>query len=228
MSEHSILRKAFLTTIPVFLGYTAIGLAFGLLVHASGYQWYITLCMSIFIYAGAAQYIGIGMLAAGAGFAEIAVVTFLVNARHMVYGLSIMEKFRHAGPYKSYLVFALTDETYALLTSVPPPEHGSTPRFYFFVSLLNHLYWLSASVVGFFIGKLIPFSTEGLGFALTALFVVLLTEQWKLFPKKLPFLIAAATAVGALLLLGKTNMLIASTAASILILLLVRNKLNHA
>ena len=216
-------RSAFVATIPVLLGYTAIGLAFGLLAEHAGFAWYIVPAMSLFIYAGAAQFIGIGLMAAGVGILEIGLVIFLVNARHMVYGLSVLEKFKKAEKYKPYLIFALTDETYALLTSTEPPDGVSLPEYYLFVSALNQFYWTAAGVLGFFLGKLLPFSMEGLGFALTALFTVLLIEQFKRCTVRFPFIIAAAAGIAALVLLGKKNMLIAAVAASILVLMLFKN-----
>jgi 4-azaleucine resistance transporter AzlC len=212
-------KKAFPLTIPVLLGYLAIGIAFGLLVEHAGYPWYLAFLMSAFIYAGAGQYIGIGMLAAGAGLVEFAAVTLLVNSRHMVYGLSLIRQFKDAKPFTPYLIFALTDETYALLTSMKVPKEVDRPRFFFFIALLNQIYWVAGSVLGFFLGRMLPFSTEGLGFALTALFVVLLMEQWKVCKEKLPFFIALLCGVAALVFLGPGNMLIGAIFASTAIVL---------
>jgi 4-azaleucine resistance transporter AzlC len=182
--------------------------------------------MSAVVYAGAGQFIGVGLLTAGSGFPEIGLVTLLVNARHMVYGLSLIDKFERTGPYKPYLIFALTDETYALLTTISVPENTEEKTFYFLLSLLNHSYWLTATMIGFFAGRLIPFNTEGLDFALTALFVVLLIEQAKAHRRRLPFVIAFAVSVAAALLLGPGNMLIISLVSSIVILILVRGRID--
>lgn len=219
IDRYDTLKKAFPLTIPVLLGYLAIGIAFGLLVEHAGYPWYLAFLMSAFIYAGAGQYIGIGMLAAGAGVLEIAAVTLLVNSRHMVYGLSLIRQFKEAKPYTPYLIFSLTDETYALLTSMRVPEAVDRPLFYFYIALLNQSYWVAGGVLGFFLGRMLPFSTEGLGFALTALFVVLLMEQWKVCKEKLPFFIALVCGITALVLLGPGNMLIGAIFASTAIVL---------
>lgn len=215
---------AFYLTIPVLLGYLAIGIAFGLLVEHSGYPWYLALMMSLLIYAGAGQYVGIGLLAAGAGIVEIAAVTLLINSRHMVYGLSLIKPFKEAKPFTPYLIFALTDETYALMTSMEVPEGVDKPRFYFYLAALNQSYWVTGGIIGYFLGHFLPFSTEGLGFALTALFVVLLMEQWKVCRVKLPFFIALVCGVAALMLLGPGNMLIGSIFASMAILLLGKGR----
>lgn len=212
------LAAAFKASVPVLLGYIAIGIAFGLLLIHAGYPWYLALLMSVIIYAGAAQYIAVGLFAANASFADIATVTLLVNARHMVYGLSLIDKFKDAGAFKPYLIFALTDETYALLTSVPVPSGIERKRFYFYISVLDQIYWIAGSVLGALIGTLIPVNTEGLDFALTALFIVLLIEQYKTCDRKFPFIVAAACSILALILIGPANMLIVSIVASVLLL----------
>ncbi|WP_455383688.1 AzlC family ABC transporter permease [Salinispira pacifica] len=212
-------------TVPVFLGYFAIGLAFGLLLQRSGYPWIMAPVMSLTIYAGAAQFLALGLFTAGAGLFEIAVATLLVNARHMVYGLSLLTRYERAGRLKPYLVFALTDETYAILTSVPiPPElDASTTSFY--ISMLDQSYWVVASLLGALAGTLLPVNTRGLDFALNALFMVLFIEQWKSARSKLPFVVAAVCGVAAYFIAGPGNMLIAAILAGIVVLLLLRKRL---
>jgi len=213
------------TTIPVLLGYFAIGIAFGLLLQRTGYPWFLAPIMSLTIYAGAAQFLAIGMFAAATGMFEIAVATVLLNARHVVYGLSLLDRFETAGKFKPYLVFALTDETYAVLTSVRPPPHldGATTAFY--ISILDQSYWVGASLIGAIAGALIPVNTAGLDFALNALFMVLLIEQWKSARSKIPFAIGGACGVAAYFLAGPGNMLIAAIISGILVLLILRTRL---
>lgn len=215
-------QRAFIVTIPVLLGYTAIGIAFGLLAVRFGFPWWVVVIMSALMYAGAGQYIGIELLATGAGIPEMALVTLLVNARHMVYGLSLQTKFTGTGAVKPYLIFALTDETYALLTTVTPPEGHDRSRFFFLIALLNQSYWVLAGIAGFFIGKLIPFNTEGLDFALTALFLVLLIEQIRSCRRWAPFIIAFVCSIAAVLIFGAGNMLIVSIVLSIIVLIMIR------
>ncbi len=222
MTKSKSFPAAFRATVPVLLGYSAIGIAFGLLLFDTGLPFYIAPLMSIFIYAGSGQFVGISLFAAQSGYLEIASITLLLNARHMVYGFSVMETFKKTGPVKPYLIFALTDETYALLTTLPAPKGIDTRKFYFFIAMLNHCYWVTASVAGYLIGRVLPVSTEGLDFALTALFVVLLIEQWYNCRVKLPFFIAAGCAVPALFLLDQRNMLIVSIVSAIAIILLLK------
>jgi len=212
-------RFAFITTIPVLLGYLAIGLAFGLLLSKAGYHWLLALIMSVVIYAGAGQYLAVGFFIVNASFVEIAIVTFLVNSRHMVYGLSLLQKFSQARFYKPYMIFSLTDETYALITTSNVPEDLDRVKVYFFIGLLDHFYWIMGGVIGAVLGSLINFNTKGLDFALTALFVVLLIEQFRNCKNKIPFVIAFVCGILSLVFI-KSNMLIISIVASIFILIL--------
>jgi 4-azaleucine resistance transporter AzlC len=176
-------------SVPVLLGYTAIGIAFGLLLVEAGYPWWLAPVMSVVMYAGAGQYIAVGLFAAGTTLWEAALVQLVVNARHMAYGLSLLKRFKNTGPYRYYLIYALSDETFALLSSLPEDgkdkkfsagadgRGGGQARFMFYVALLDQFYWVAGSVIGAAAGSLMPFNFEGIGFALTALFVVLMIEQ---------------------------------------------------
>jgi 4-azaleucine resistance transporter AzlC len=221
------IKYAFITTFPVLLGYLAIGLAFGLMLINAGYPWILAPVMSILIYAGAAQYIAIGLFARNAGFFEMATVIFFVNARHLVYGLSLINKFRNTGLYKIYLMFSLTDETYALLTTVKEKEGIDAKKFYFFVSLFDQIYWIAGSTLGALAGNIFAFNTKGIDFALTALFIVLLIEQFRKNGNKLPFVIASLCGIASLFLVGAGNMLVVSILSSIVILILFKRTLKN-
>jgi 4-azaleucine resistance transporter AzlC len=213
-----LIASAFRYSIPVLLGYLAIGIAFGLLMADAGYPWWLSLVMSLVMYAGAGQYIAIGLFAAGTSLWEAALVQLVVNARHMAYGLSMMKQIRKAGAYRFYLIFALTDETFALLSSLPPEAPGTgqeRAQFMFFVSLLDQLYWVGGSLIGALAGSLIPFSTEGIGFALTALFVVLMIEQILRVKRPGIFIVSAALGVLGVLLLPSRISLLAAMALSL-------------
>lgn len=220
-------RAAFKASVPVLLGYLAIGLAFGLLVVHAGFPWYLAPLMGIIIFAGAMQYLSIGLLTAGTGLAELAAITLFVNSRHTVYGLSLLDKFAGTGAYKPYLVYSLTDETYALFTSLDVPPDVDEPQFYFLISLLNQSYWVIASALGAVLGKMLPINTAGLDFALVALFIVLALEQIKKSSARLPLIIALISSIVVLVLLGPENFLIASLGLSIIILLGFRKRLEE-
>lgn len=215
-AHRAAFSAAFRASVPVLLGYTAIGLAFGLLLVKSGQPWWLAPLMSIAVYAGAAQFAAVGFLAAGMGIAQIAVLTLVINARHMVYGLSLLDRFAPCRRFKAYLVFALTDETYGILTTVRPPEGGDSESFYAAVSALDQSYWVAGSTVGALIGTALRFDTRGIDFALTALFIVLLVEQTRSVRRLAPYLVATAATGAALLLVGPAHFLIVAILAAVL------------
>ena len=187
-------------TIPVLFGYLAIGIPFGLMIVNAGYPVWIAPIMSITMYAGAGQYVAVGLFASGAPLAAIVFTELLVNIRHMVYGLSLITRFKNTGKWKPYLIFALTDETYSLLTSCTVPKGAREGAFYGTIALLDHLYWITGGVIGAVAGKFIPFSFAGVDFALTSLFMVLLIEQLAKSHDDTPPLIGAITALTAVIL----------------------------
>lgn len=221
--HHRLLVRAIQYSVPVLLGYLAIGMAFGLLLVDAGYPWWLSLVMGIVMYAGAGQFISVGLFAAGAGLPEAVLVQLVVNARHMAYGLSMLKRFNAAGPFKYYLIFSLTDETFALLSSLPEedPGGGDRNRFMFYVSLLNQCYWIIGSVIGAAAGTLLPFDMEGIGFALTALFVVLMIEQILRVKRALPFIVSALTAVLAVLILPSRLSLLSAMLISLILVQLM-------
>jgi 4-azaleucine resistance transporter AzlC len=217
---------AFKASVPVLLGYVTIGIAFGLLFVKSGQPWWLAAVMSLFVYAGAAQFMAVGLLAAGTGIAEIAVLTFVINARHMVYGLSLLDRFAPCRRFKAYLVFALTDETYGILTTVKPPELVDPELFYAAVSGLDQSYWVIGSTVGALVGSLIPFDAKGIDFALTALFIVLLLEQMRSVRRAAPYLVATVATGAALLVVGPASFLVVAILVAIVGILPFRKALS--
>jgi 4-azaleucine resistance transporter AzlC len=234
--------QAFRYSVPVLLGYLAIGIAFGLLLVDAGYPWWLSLVMSLIMYAGAGQYLAVGLFAAGTTLVEALLVQLVVNARHIAYGFSMYKRFRAAGGFKYYLIFALTDETFALLSSLPEPQgpHGTAlglgthtqeerRRFMFLVALLDQGYWVMGSVIGAVAGSLLPFTMEGIAFALTALFVVLMIEQILRVRQARIFVIAALVAVLAVFLLPSRLSLLSAMGVSLaLVQVLQRRPLREA
>lgn len=178
------LKAALRVTFPVFLGYLTCGIAFGLVLTNAGYPWWLATCMSVFMFAGAAQFAAVPLFAAHSPLAVILVTEALLNIRHIVYGLPLINQFKECGRRKPYLIFALTDETFSLLTTVSVPEGVALPEFYSTVAVLDHLYWIAGSTLGALAGALIPFDLTGVDFALTALFAVLTVDQFAKFLKK--------------------------------------------
>ena len=218
------IHAAFPVTIPVLFGYIAIGIPFGLMLVKAGYPWWLSPLMSLLMYAGAGQYIAVGLFAAGTPLSGMLVAMLAVNIRHIVYGLSLIDRFKAVGRWKPYLVFSLTDETYALLTGVKVPANIKPGFFYAGIALLDHSYWIVGSVIGALAGALIPFSFAGIDFALTALFAVLLIDQLKRTQDALPAAIGVVCAVLATVILGPKNMLITALAGSLAVLITLRGK----
>jgi len=218
----SIFKEAVQGTIPVMFGYIPIGIAFGFLLTQSGYFWLYAVLMSIVIYSGATQFLAIGFFVNHAAMIEIAVTTLLLNLRHSFFGLSLIRKFSGVSRVKPYLIFALTDETYALLTSMDEPEQQSKARYYFFISLLNHLYWIIGTLIGALIGQVIKTDLRGMDFALTALFVVLVIEQYRKIRSLRPFLIGAIVGIICIASVASQYMLLVAILSGTIMLLLLR------
>lgn len=217
---------AFPVTVPVLMGYLSIGIAFGLMLQAIGYDFIWSFFMSLTIYAGSGQYMGVELLATGAALTQVALLTLILNFRHIVYGLSLLEKFRGMGLRKLYMIFSLTDETYALLSSARVPDRVDPHSFYFAVAVLDHFYWILGSVIGSIFGALIDFNTQGIEFAMTALFLVIAVDQWQTYKSHLSALLGAGVTLVSLLLLGAQNMLLPALCVIVLGLLALRVRLD--
>ena len=205
-------KTAFLASLPVMAGYVVLGTGFGILLSSKGYGPLWSLAMSLFIYAGSMQYLAVDLLAGGASLITAALTTLMVNARHLFYGISMIGKYRDTGKYKPYLIFALTDETYSLNCGTLPEGVTDGPVYYFLVSLFNHSYWVAGSLLGALLGYVIPFNTQGIDFALTALFVTVFVEQWLSTKDHIPALIGVLSSVVCLLLFGADGFLIPAMA----------------
>ncbi len=223
------LHTAFISTIPVMTGYLVLGFGFGIVLKSAGYGIWLTFAMSLFIYAGAMQYVAVGLLTGGASLLTAALTTLMVNARHLFYGISMLAKYKGTGKCKPYLIFALTDETYSLLCNDPVniPAQQRT-NYYFFVSALNHLYWVVGSVAGALVGTLANFNAEGIDFALTALFVTIFLEQWLSGKKYLPAITGVAVSAVCLLIFGSERFLIPAMLLIALLLCLYKGESANA
>lgn len=227
--DRKAIRAAFPHTIPVLMGYLAIGVVFGWMLAAIGYGPVWAGAMSLTIYAGSGQYLGVDLLDQAAPLLQVAFLTLIINFRHLVYGLSLLEKFKGMGWRKVYMIFALTDETYALLAGVQPPEGVDEKRFYFWISVLDHLYWIIGSLIGAIAGSLITINTEGIDFAMTALFIVIAIGQWQSAERHFPVFLGGIGALVCLLLFGSENgqFLIPTLVVLVAGLLLARPKLER-
>lgn len=214
-------------TLPVLAGYLALGTAFGLLLNGIGLGVFWAAAMSILVYAGSAQFLAVSLIAGGTSLPQVALLTFLLNFRHFFYGLSMVGRYQGMGRRKGYLIFSLTDETYALLAAGLPPARVDPADYYFTVSLLDHCYWVAGSVLGATVGELITFDTTGVDFAMTALFVVLAVEQWKQAKRHAPALCGGCCGIVCLLIFGPDLFLIPALAAIVAAMLVLRRRLEH-
>ena len=203
-------RIAFLDTVPVMAGYVFLGFGFGILMHQSGYGVLWSAAMSLFIYAGSMQYMAVTLLSEGANLLTVALTTLVVNARHLFYGISMLDVYKRSEKKKFYLIFALTDETYSLVSKNQIPEGITRLGYCLLVSLFDHIYWISGTLLGALAGSLIPINYEGIEFVLTALFVTIFVEQWLSVTDHRPALIGVAATLVCLLLFGKDVFLIPS------------------
>ena len=217
-------RKAFLKSLPVMGGYVVLGMGFGILAHNAGYGVPWVLAMSLLMYAGSMQYVGISLLQGGASVLITAVTTVMVNARHLFYSISMIGRYKDAGRYKPYLIFALTDETYSLLCDGKAPEGTDPGLFFFLVSLFNHTWWVAGSLAGALLGGVLPFSTAGIEFSMTALFIASFTEQWITMKDHLPALTGLAGTLACLLVFGPERFLIPAMLLITLVLTLLRGR----
>lgn len=227
MNAHSPLMDLVQATLPVMFGYVPMGMAFGFLLVDQGYAWYWATLMGIVIFAGAAQFMAIGLLGAQAGLMEVSMTTLLLNSRHVFYGLSLIHRLKARGWRKFYIIFGLTDETYSLLTARQARNSGlgqstsleEETRFQFGITLLNHSYWVSGCTLGAWLGGAVHFDTVGLEFTLPALFMVLVIEQYQSTRRWFPFVIASVCAVSALVFFDSGSMLLVSILLSLALLL---------
>lgn len=198
-------KKAFLTTLPVLTGYLVLGMGFGILLQSKGFGILWSLAMSVCIYAGSMQYLAVDLLAGGASLLSVALTTLMVNARHLFYGLSMVDTYKDMGKAKPYLIFSLTDETYSLVCSRPA---GEDKRYYLLVSLFNQIYWVVGCSLGSLAGALLPFQWKGIDFALTALFISVFTEQWLTSKDRTAAVVGVVSALLCLLIFGADRFLI--------------------
>ena len=203
------IKAAFPHTIPVMAGYLFLGASYGILMATRGFSFIYPLCTSLFVFAGSMEFALSGLLVGAFAPLEAFLLALMINARHIFYGISMLDKYRGLGLKRGYLIFALTDETFSVNYSVTPPEGVAKGDFYFFISLLNHSYWVLGAALGGIFGNLIPMNVSGFDFAMTALFVVILLEQILSKKENLPSaLIGVGFSLVSLLIFGANDFII--------------------
>ena len=225
---HNTVKQAFYKSVPVMAGYIVLGIGFGILLGSAGYGVLWAFAISFFVYAGSMQYVGVSLLAGGASVITMALTTIMVNARHLFYSISMVDRYKDAGEYKPYMIFGLTDETYSLLCDGKAPENTDPNLYRFLVTLFNQSYWVTGSVLGSLLGAVLPFSTEGIEFSMTALFIASFIEQWLTTRDHIPALTGLLSTLVCLLVFGPGRFLIPAMLLITLVLTLLRGRMEAA
>ncbi len=206
------IKKAFLCafpyTVPIFAGFLFLGLTYGIYMHVSGFSFWYPMLMSLTIYGGSLEFVAVSMLLAPYAPIQTLIMSVMIQARHLFYGISMLDKFRGLGWKKPYLIFGMCDETFSINCTAQIPDSIDRGWFYFFVTLLNHLYWFAGATLGGLLGSLIHFNTEGLEFVMASMFVVIFLEQWGREKRHISAYIGLAASVLCLLVFGADSFLI--------------------
>lgn len=206
------IKKAFLCafpyTVPIFAGFLFLGLTYGIYMRVSGFSFWYPMLMSLTIYGGSLEFVAVSMLLAPYAPIQTLIMSVMIQARHLFYGISMLDKFRGLGWKKPYLIFGMCDETFSINCTAQIPDGIDRGWFYFFVTLLNHLYWFAGATLGGLLGSLIHFNTEGLEFVMASMFVVIFLEQWGREKRHISAYIGLAASVLCLLVFGADSFLI--------------------
>ncbi|MFA9379094.1 MAG: AzlC family ABC transporter permease [Lachnotalea sp.] len=214
---------AFPKTIPVLTGFLVLGMAYGVLMQTKGYNVIWSVLMSAIAFCGSMQFVAITLLTVAFNPIQAFLLSIMVNARHLFYGISMLDKYKGLGKIRTFLIYVLCDETFSISSSEEPPEDVNRKYFFFAISLLDYLYWVFGTLVGGILGNIITFNTKGLDFVLTALFLVLFLEQWKKTENRVAGIIGIVATIVSVLVFGTSNLVIPAMVI-ILLILLIRGK----
>lgn len=207
-------------------GYLFIGIAFGVMFADKGYNFVWAGIMSLLVYAGSGQYLAVNFFEPSVSLLQVMFLTFMVNVRHVFYGLSLLDKFKVSGKKKPYMIFSLTDETYSLYFLTKTPENVDEGKFLFAIATLDQSYWVIGSIIGAVVGTVIPFNSTGIDFAMTALFIVIFVEQWLQKKNRFPAIVGVVSSVVSLLVFGKDSFIL-PTMIVVMIVLLANHRIEQ-
>ena len=219
------LKAAFPQTIPIFTGFWFLGMAYGIYMNASGFSFVYPLCMSLLIYGGSVEFVAVEMLLSPFAPLQTFIMALLIQARHLFYGLSMLDKFKGLGWKKYYLIFGMCDETFSINCSADIPEDIDRGWFYFWVTLLNQFYWSAAATTGGIVGSLLKIDTSGISFVMTAMFVVIFLEQWLKEKEHSASLIGLTVSVLCLVVFGPDSFMVPTMVLIVGLLALLRKPL---
>lgn len=218
-------RYAFPYTIPIFAGFWFLGLTYGIYMHVSGFCFWYPMLMSLTIFAGSVEFVTVRMLLGAFHPVQALAMTLMINARHLFYGISMLDKYRGTGWKKFYLIFGMCDESFSINYTAQIPKEIDSSWFLFFVTLLNHLYWVSGATLGGIFGSWIHFNTEGLEFVMTAMFVVIFMEQWMKEKRHISAVAGLGVSLLCLLVFGPDRFIIPAMFGILALLTLLRGTL---
>lgn len=220
-------KEALKASTPIIIGYLPTGFVFGFMLVSASYSYIIAIIMSIFVYAGAGQYLAVRLFIDNSSYLYIALMTFLINSKHLFYGLSLIEPFKKYKYARPYMIFSLTDETYAILTKPNDLGNIDITKYGFYVAIINHLSWITGTALGALLGNIVHIDTSGMEFAMVALFIVILIEQLKVYKTKLPFIIGTFSALFVAIFISKQQILLFGSIISVFLLILLKRKINY-
>ena len=221
------LKAAFPQTIPIFTGFWFLGMAYGIYMNASGFSFIYPLCMSLLIYGGSLEFVAVEMLLSPFAPLQTFIMALLIQARHLFYGLSMLDKFKGLGWKKYYLIFGMCDETFSINCSAKIPDDIDRGWFYFWITLLNQLYWSAAATTGGIIGSLLKINTSGISFVMTAMFVVIFLEQWLKEKEHTSSLVGLTISVLCLIIFGPDSFMVPTMVLVVGLLTLLRKPLTQ-
>lgn len=221
------LKTSFPHTLPIFTGFILLGMGYGILMKDKGYSVFWSILASLIIFAGSAQYLAITFLTSSFNPIYALFMTLMINARHLFYGISMLNKYKDTGKFKPYLIFGLCDETFSIVCSKDAPKGVDQNLFFFFITLLNQSYWILGTLLGAFIGSVLSFNTKGLDFVLTALFVTIFIGQWKSQTNHIPAITGVLCSVMCLFIFGQNHFIIPSMIAIVTLLSLFRRPIEE-
>mgnify|MGYP004462757263 FL=1 len=207
MTKAQIRKNAFLKSIPIMCSYIFVSMAYGIMMENAGFDWYYSLFVSLTVYTGAFQFVLITFLSGGASIVTIALTAFLMNSRQTFYSLTFLKDFQKMGRRKLYMIYTMTDETYAVNCTLDLPEKEKEDTM-FLVAFFSRCYWMAGAVLGGVIGQLLPFDMEGIDFCMTALFVIIFIDQWEKTRKHIPAMTGLGIGILCLVIFGQKSFML--------------------
>ena len=200
-------KEALKDSLVIMPGYIVLGIGFGVLMTSKGFTLLHSFLMALFIYAGSMQYVGVELLPLPASYLNVFIMTIMVNIRHLFYGIGMLSRYKVLKKHKIYDIFALTDETFSIVCS-KNMKGLSREDYYFCLSLFNQLYWITGCVLGSVLGDILPIDFTGIEFSMSALFIVIVIDQWEKNKDHTPVILSFIISIVCLRCFGRDNFLL--------------------